>query len=117
MFVGTRKNTNTIYMAINTLDTDFRNFYKLENEHYHSFISKIQFKIMTNLRYTEKQGIVYSEEAEHRIIASNSASKILQYQGPKQRFKEVGLGVLNGIYDSIRRKVLIAGEDRKIEAA
>lgn len=29
----------------------------------------------------------------------------------------MGYGVLNGIYDSIKKKIIIAGEDRKIEAA
>lgn len=37
--------------------------------------------------------------------------------GPDNKFEFLGFGLLNAIYDSVHRRIIIASDNRKIEAA
>ncbi|CAD8168430.1 unnamed protein product [Paramecium pentaurelia] len=115
LYVGSRK--QVIYLAIETKTTQQRNSYTFRNENYSQFVNKISFRVLNNLKYSEEKGIYLLQEPQHRILAQNLQAKIFKLQKPQHTFEFIGFGLLNGIYDSVHKKIIIASDNRKTQPA
>ncbi|CAD8160514.1 unnamed protein product [Paramecium octaurelia] len=115
LYVGSRK--QVIFLAIETKTTQQRNSYTFRNENYSQFVNKISFRVLNNLKYSEDKGIYLLQEPQHKIIAQNLQAKIFKLLKPMNAFEFVGFGLLNGIYDSVHKKIIIASDNRKTQPA
>ncbi|CAK80010.1 unnamed protein product (macronuclear) [Paramecium tetraurelia] len=113
LYVGSRK--QVIYLAIETKSTQQRNSYTFKNENYSQFVNRISFRVLNNLKYSEEKGIYLLQEPQHRILAQNLQSKIFKLLKPENAFEFIGYGLLNGIYDSVHKKIIIASDNRKTQ--
>ncbi|CAD8069738.1 unnamed protein product [Paramecium primaurelia] len=113
LYVGSRK--QVIYLAIETKNTQQRNSYTFKNENYSQFVNRISFRVLNNLKYSEEKGIYLLQEPQHRILAQNLQSKIFKLLKPENAFEFIGYGLLNGIYDSVHKKIIIASDNRKTQ--
>ncbi|CAD8083503.1 unnamed protein product [Paramecium sonneborni] len=113
LYVGSRK--QVIFLAIETKSTQQRNSYTFKNEIYSQFVNRISFRVLNNLKYSEEKGIYLLQEPQHRILAQNLQSKIFKLLKPENAFEFIGFGLLNGIYDSVHKKIIIASDNRKTQ--
>ncbi|CAD8081823.1 unnamed protein product [Paramecium sonneborni] len=111
--VGSRK--QVIYLAIETKITQQRNSYTFKNETYSQFVNKISFRVLNNLKFSEDKGIYLLQEPQHRILAQNLQAKIFKLLRPQNTYEFIGFGLLNGIYDSVHKKLIIASDNRKTQ--
>ncbi|CAD8162853.1 unnamed protein product [Paramecium pentaurelia] len=111
--VGSRK--SVIFLVIETKSTQQRNSYKFRNEIYNQFVNRISFRVLNNLKYSEEKGIYLLQEPQHRILAQNLQSKIFKLLKSENAFEFIGFGLLNGIYDSVNKKIIIASDNRKTQ--
>ncbi|CAD8073060.1 unnamed protein product [Paramecium sonneborni] len=113
LYVGSRK--QVIFLAIETKSTQQRNSYTFRNEIYSQFVNRISFRVLNNLKYSEEKGIYLLQEPQHRILAQNLQAKIFKLLKPENAFEFIGYGLLNGIYDSVHKKIIIASDNRKTQ--